>query len=116
VLERARAAGQIGQSLEADIVLTGNVALDQILGGMDIDLAKVFIVSHVDVRSGQPEGEMVELEGVGAVGISMARARGQKCARCWNYREEVASEEGLCSRCEKIVADYDSGLSFASVR
>jgi isoleucyl-tRNA synthetase len=116
VLERARAAGQIGQSLEADIVLTGSAGLDQILGGLAVDLAKIFIVSHVDVRSGQPEGEIVEVEGVGSVGVSMVPARGRKCARCWNYREEVTSEEGLCSRCEKIVSDYDSGLSFASVR
>ncbi|HKR63644.1 MAG TPA: isoleucine--tRNA ligase, partial [Thermoanaerobaculia bacterium] len=44
VLERARAAKEIGQSLEADITLYGNVPQ------IGVDLAKLFIVSHVDVK------------------------------------------------------------------
>jgi len=97
VLERARAAKQIGQSLEADITLTGNVQTS-------IDLAKLFIVSHVDIRNEEPSGEdVVEVEGFGRVGIAMTNARGGKCGRCWQYREEVASEGALCARCQKVV-------------
>lgn len=104
VLERARAAGQIGQSLEADIVLTGSFDLPKLLGGLKVDLAKFFIVSHVDVEPGPAQGELVLIEGIGDVGVSMKPARGAKCARCWNYREEVREQGALCDRCEQIVA------------
>jgi isoleucyl-tRNA synthetase len=50
VLERARGAGQIGQSLEADVVLHGNFSPKALTGDLNVDLAKFFIVSHVDFR------------------------------------------------------------------
>ncbi len=101
VLEKARAAGEIGQSLEADIVLSTDATFD-------MDLSKIFIVSHVDVRH-EPPADGIEIEGLGKVGITMAKARGKKCGRCWHYREEVANDGELCARCADIV----SGLSIA---
>ncbi|HUR80209.1 MAG TPA: class I tRNA ligase family protein, partial [Thermoanaerobaculia bacterium] len=95
VLEKARAAKQIGQSLAADVTLHGNVETA-------IDLAKLFIVSHVDVVS-DGGGETVDIEGFGPVGISWTPARGRKCGRCWQFREEVADEGGLCDRCQRVV-------------
>jgi len=98
ILERARAAKEIGQSLEADITLYGDV--DHTL----IDLAKLFIVSHVDLQpANESVADSVEIEGLGRIGIAMKPARGQKCGRCWQYREEVAEELGLCARCQKVV-------------
>jgi isoleucyl-tRNA synthetase len=101
VLERARAGKQIGQSLEADITLHGTVQTS-------IDLARLFIVSHVDV---QPHAEdtavdVVDIEGFGLVSITWSRARGRKCGRCWQYREEVAEEGGLCARCQRVVDSF----------
>jgi len=97
VLERARAGKMIGQSLEADITLYGNVPTD-------VDLAKLFIVSHVDVKEADDTvADSVEIEGLGRIGITMSRARGTKCGRCWQYREEVAEEGGLCARCQSVV-------------
>src|SRR5436190_2745211 len=99
VLERARAAKQIGQSLEADIALHGNI--DDTLG---VDLAKLFIVSHVDIKpAGEVGGDVVDVEGFGPVGITWSPARGKKCARCWQYREEVAEDGGLCDRCQNVI-------------
>jgi isoleucyl-tRNA synthetase len=97
VLERARAAKQIGQSLEADVTLHGDVTTG-------IDLAKLFIVSHVDVAPADAGiADSADIEGFGRVGISMSLARGKKCGRCWQYREEVAEEGNLCARCQKVV-------------
>jgi isoleucyl-tRNA synthetase len=97
VLERARAAKQIGQSLEADITLHGSVRAD-------VDLAKLFIVSHVDILPPTDTAtDAVEIEGFGRVGISWTPARGKKCGRCWQYREEVAEEGDLCARCQQVV-------------
>ncbi|HVE71149.1 MAG TPA: isoleucine--tRNA ligase [Thermoanaerobaculia bacterium] len=95
VLEKARAAKQIGQSLEADVTLRGNVQTS-------IDLARLFIVSHVDVVA-DSGGETVDVEGFGPVGITWSPARGKKCGRCWQYREEVADDGGLCDRCQRVI-------------
>jgi isoleucyl-tRNA synthetase len=101
VLEQARGAGEIGQSLQADVRLSG-VTPQWLLGNLNLDLAKVFIVSHVDFDaavSGQP----FDIDGQ-RIGIQWTPARGKKCGRCWQYREEVAHEGGLCGRCESVVA------------
>ena len=105
VLERARGAGQIGQSLEADIALHGDFSPKALTGALNIDLAKFFIVSHVDFRPpGEVVGDVVDIPGVGTIAVTMAPARGKKCGRCWQYREEVAHDGGLCARCENVIA------------
>ena len=98
VLERARAAMEIGKSLEADVVLYGN------FDAKGIDLAKLFIVSNVDIlTSDESVTDGVELEGIGRIGIAWAPARGKKCGRCWIYRAEVASDGDLCNRCQGVI-------------
>jgi isoleucyl-tRNA synthetase len=105
VIEPARAAKQIGQSLEADIVLFTDLPEEDIFGKLDVDLAKLFIVSHVDIRPlADFKGTGTEVRGLGNIGIAMTPARGIKCGRCWQYREEVRQEGGLCARCEEVVA------------
>src|SRR5262249_57151056 len=84
VVERARGGGEIGQSLEADIALHGNFSPKALTGSLNVDLAKFFIVSHVDFRPpAEVEGEVVEIPGVGAIAVTMSPARGRKCGRCW---------------------------------
>jgi len=104
VLEKARAAKEIGQSLEADITLSGNV--ENVVRETGVDLAKLFIVSHADMNPAADGGaEAVEIEGLGRIAITWSPARGKKCGRCWQYREEVASEGELCARCRTVVDD-----------
>ena len=104
VIEPARAAKQIGQSLEADINIYGDFPPDTILGDVNVDLAKIFIVSHVNFRPlVEFGGEPIEVKGLGKVGIAMVPARGKKCGRCWNYREEVMDEGYPCARCQAIL-------------
>ena len=66
-------------------------------GGADVDLAKFFIVSHVDlVPTGSgATSDFMDIEGFGRVGITMSPARGKKCGRCWQYRDEVTEDGGL---------------------
>ena len=104
VLERARAAGEIGGSLEADIALHGDFSPKVLLGDLNVDLAKLFIVSHVDFRPpAAGPVDFVEIPGVGTISVTMSKARGKKCGRCWQYREEVAQEGMLCARCEGVI-------------
>jgi isoleucyl-tRNA synthetase len=105
VLEGARAAGTIGQSLEADVTLHG-VTREAIVGTLDLDLAKVFIVSHVDFAAATSD-LTIDIEGIGPIGITMLPARGKKCGRCWQYREEVLEDGGLCARCDEVVATLE---------
>ncbi|MGH9458877.1 MAG: isoleucine--tRNA ligase [Thermoanaerobaculia bacterium] len=105
VLEKARARGDIGQSLEADVVLTGAFDPGALTGGLAVDLSKIFIVSHVDLeRTPQPPADGVEIPEVGRVAITVKAARGGKCSRCWHYREEVTEGRDLCARCERVVS------------
>jgi isoleucyl-tRNA synthetase len=105
VIEPARKAKQIGQSLEADITLFMNVPREDFLGKLHVDLAKLFIVSHVDIQPLDAfTGTRSEVRGLGAVGVEMSPARGKKCGRCWQYREEVAVEGDLCARCDDVVS------------
>jgi len=92
VLEVARdpKSKQIGKSLEADIVVSGDLTRESLLGGIDADLARIFIVSHVDFRRGEP-------------GVTSTKARGKKCGRCWNRREEVLHDGDPCARCQAIL-------------
>jgi isoleucyl-tRNA synthetase len=104
VLERARANREIGQSLEADITLYGELTPEALRGSIDVDLAKVFIVSHVDFAPANDAiADAVELPGIGRVGLAVARARGKKCGRCWNYKEEVTADGDACARCSAIL-------------
>ena len=104
VLERARAAQQIGQSLEADIELQTDVTPQALMGTLGLDLAKLFIVSHVDFRPpAEAAAETVDLENLGRIGIVMKPARGRKCGRCWQYREEVAEAGQPCDRCQSVL-------------
>jgi isoleucyl-tRNA synthetase len=108
VIEPARAAKQIGQSLEADITIYGDFSPESILGDVNIDLSKIFIVSHVNFKPlVEFRGEPIEVKGLGKAGIAMSPARGKKCGRCWNYREEVAEDNGLCARCQAILDERD---------
>jgi isoleucyl-tRNA synthetase len=105
VLEVARNAKLIGKSLEADITLYTDVPEEDIFGKLDVDLAKLFIVSHADiVPLAGCAAPIAEIRGLGPVGIVMTAARGIKCGRCWQYREEVREEGGLCARCEEVVS------------
>src|SRR5204862_3528151 len=64
VLERARAAKQIGAFLEADIQLHGDFTSNALTGGLDVDLAKLFIVSHVEiVPPGDAVPDVIDIDG-----------------------------------------------------
>jgi len=81
-LEQARADKTIGKSLEAEVDVTVP-AEDAFLADMDADtLADLLIVSQVRVTVGD------ELT------VTVAPARGVKCARCWKVLSSVGTVAG----------------------
>ncbi|MHB1016916.1 MAG: isoleucine--tRNA ligase [Coriobacteriia bacterium] len=90
-LEDARNAGEVGKSQEARLIVSGPVAVREVLTARpDQALAEMFIVSEVVIGNDATE-----------IGVSVDRATGEKCPRCWNWRE--LESDGLCGRCSEVV-------------
>ena len=102
-LEKARAAGTIGASLQAAPTLhlpTADMAL------LDAaDWATVGIVSALTLSDAPGPADAHQVEGVDGVAVAFATAPGEKCARCWRVLPEVGSRTPhLCLRCDAAVA------------
>jgi len=102
-LERARKAGDIGHSLDSRVLLAGDAAQFDLLDSFGPqDLAKLFIVSQVELESSRGKEE----PGEGKLSIRVLPALGSKCDRCWNHSLSVGSHAGhatLCDRCCTVV-------------
>ena len=99
-LELKRAEKVIGSSLEAAVAISPN-GMD--ISGLEKLLETVFIVSKIEIKD-LPDAEFIG-EATGA-GISVRRAEGEKCERCWTYSETVgkcAEHPTLCERCAHTV-------------
>jgi len=93
-LEEKRSAGDIGSSLEARITLSvPDVSVRSILEEYKGMLRYLFIASEV--------GFSEENSG-SSIGITINKAEGSKCQRCWNYSRLVGGNTEhptLCERC-----------------
>ncbi|MEW6271615.1 MAG: isoleucine--tRNA ligase [Thermodesulfobacteriota bacterium] len=102
-LEAERQAGRIGHSLEARVELAPSPELRELLRERDAFLPELFIVSQVELVPGPlPESPLLA-----GLGIAVAPAAGEKCARCWSYRLDVgrvAAYPGACRRCADVLA------------
>ncbi len=101
-LEEARNEKRIGSPLEARVVATADAETTRFLLGYFEQLRYIFIVSQVEVHEGE------------AFGVSIERAAGIKCERCWNYSTRVgefSEYPTVCERCAdalvEIVAAQD---------
>jgi isoleucyl-tRNA synthetase len=62
------------------------------------------IVSQVSLDESGPDG----------VAVSVSRAEGQKCDRCWRVLPELStSVPGLCDRCVAALPEGDGGREVA---
>ncbi|EOV8659965.1 isoleucine--tRNA ligase [Staphylococcus pseudintermedius] len=100
-LEVARNEKVIGKSLEAKVKIGNSSSFDTLafLEGFN-DLHQLFIVSQVELVE-DTKGEAYQ-HGT----IEIAKADGEKCARCWNYSESLGSVgelDDLCPRCQEVV-------------
>jgi isoleucyl-tRNA synthetase len=89
-IEALRAAGKVGSSLQANVVLS--VAPDDhaLLASLGADLKFVFITSKLTLREGE------------ALAIESSSSEDTKCERCWHYSADVGADSahpGLCGRC-----------------
>ena len=102
-LERERAEGRIGASLQAAPVLAVPAADRSLL---DADgWAEICITSGLTLAEVAPAGAFT-VAGIEGVAVVPARAAGGKCERCWKVLPEVgrhADHPDLCDRCHDAV-------------
>jgi isoleucyl-tRNA synthetase len=101
-LEEARAAKRIASSLEARVEIAAPSAVLSPLREYEAlgrtfpgNLANLFIVSGVTLADAE-----------GPLAVTVERARGGKCERCWTYSENVgrlAPHPAVCERCAAVL-------------
>lgn len=112
-LEKAREAKALGSSLQCSVVIsTDHTRVAEVLTRWLDELSAIFVVSHVEVNEPLPEHspwvEQSEFETTyGSGRVQVLPPRQAKCSRCWRYMAE--EEDGLCHRCEDVVAALEAG-------
>lgn len=101
-LENARNNKIIGKSLEAKVIISNSKNFNTIefLSSFD-NLQQLFIVSQVEFSNDQTENEQFEYSTV-----SVVKADGEKCKRCWNYSKEINIHDesnDICPRCKNVL-------------
>ncbi len=95
-IEDARNDGAFNKSQEVEVTISGDV--DRV-GALAVHgagaLAEIFIVADVKFEP---------VSGSDSFVATVSAASGEKCPRCWNYRD--LGEDGLCARCHDVVAAF----------
>jgi isoleucyl-tRNA synthetase len=103
-IEPLRKNKQIGSSLQARVVVSASAKELPLLETYSAQLPMLFIVSEVDVR---PASRDAEAHDEAHPRVTIERAGGVKCERCWRYVPAVSSDPewaGLCDRCREALA------------
>jgi isoleucyl-tRNA synthetase len=88
-IEKKRESGAIGSSLEAAVFITCSPGEHKLYRAYKEALKEIFIVSSVEIKEGD-------------FGISVEKAKGTKCARCWNWSQDVGRDDNhpdICGKC-----------------
>jgi isoleucyl-tRNA synthetase len=96
VLERARQAKEIGKALEASLSFCGAAAVLEVAKPQTEALRELLNVSQLEIK---PDGQ-------DDIRVSVSKALGQKCERCWHWETDVGSapeHPTICGRCVKVV-------------
>lgn len=103
-LELARNEKIIGKPLEASVTLYADGELYDFLKSVENELPEIFITSYVTVEKG--EGEVKgDVEGLS---VTISKAQGEKCERCWKYSDTVgncAEHPTLCAHCAEVMKE-----------
>ncbi len=95
-LESAREKKVIGSSLEARVTFSTSDAATRAFLDQTRELwPEILIVSQVEIK-----------DGTEPLSVEVSHARGTKCARCWQWKEDVGTHahNDICGRCEEVLA------------
>jgi isoleucyl-tRNA synthetase len=107
-IEPLRQSKALGHSLDASVTLYASDEAFEALSSVASQLRDVFIVSQARVTDEPAPADAIagEVEGVSVV---IERAKGEKCARCWIYDENLGTDPAhpqACPRCTKVLQEY----------
>ena len=100
-LEESRQQKHIGNSLEAKVSLRGGTEILTYLETFSEDLRFLFIVSDVELL----EDSTLDTQ---ALEVTVSKAAGEKCDRCWTYSPSVRTVPEavtVCGRCYAVLED-----------
>jgi isoleucyl-tRNA synthetase len=89
-IEAVRAAGGVGSSLQAEVLITAPAADHAILASLGEDLRFVTITSQARLAAGD------------ALKVAVTPSAATKCERCWHWRSDVGHDPKhptICGRC-----------------
>ncbi|MHB8772014.1 MAG: isoleucine--tRNA ligase [Syntrophales bacterium] len=103
-IETARQGKIVGHSLDAAVTIGVSGDLRALLETHREDLRALLIVSAVDIVDAASIGEAFRSAEIAGLAVAVARAKGEKCQRCWIYSETVgldAEHSTICDRCRE---------------
>jgi isoleucyl-tRNA synthetase len=104
-LEAARAEKRIGSGLEAQLSLAAPASIYPVLDRYRDELRYLFIVSDVVLEKSATSN------GDSGLTITIGKAPGQKCERCWNYSTHVGEDKSyptICERCSAVLSEIEA--------
>lgn len=107
-IEPLRQSKALGHSLDASVTLHATGEAFESLKSVASDLRDVFIVSQAAVTDAPAPADAVQGE-VAGVSVVVAKARGEKCARCWIYDDNLGTDPAhpqACPRCTNVLREY----------
>jgi len=103
-LEEARQKGLIGHSLDAKVEITPHTKRNkELLNNYENILEDLFIVSQVSILEADDNQK--------SLGVSIKKAEGKKCQRCWKYHPQTGEDErypNTCPRCSAVLSKITS--------
>ena len=97
-IEPLRADKKVGSSLEVAVYVKSNE--NELLKSCENELCNIFITSQAFVTEEKPADVLNEYT-EDETTIWVTKAHGEKCCRCWKYRE--LNSDGICSECQEAV-------------
>ncbi|WP_366516795.1 isoleucine--tRNA ligase [Solimonas aquatica] len=107
-LEKLRAAGAIGSSLNAEVTLYAEGETAQALRAPGEELRFWFITSAASVQSASDKPADAADAGNG-VFVSVQACAHAKCERCWHLRADVGSDARHATLCGRCVSNIEGG-------
>jgi isoleucyl-tRNA synthetase len=104
-LEEMRNRKEIGSDLEAQVTIAASEPTYSVLKRWEKDLRYLYIVSQVKLTQAAGNGST-------PISVTVAKADGTKCERCWNYSTRVGEDEKyptVCERCSASLAAIEAG-------
>jgi isoleucyl-tRNA synthetase len=99
----------INSGLEAKVLLNGDLELKSKLKNYLPSLPGLFIVSQVELMNAAAADFRSDV--VPSLEITVQRADGKKCERCWNYSVRVGENSRyptICERCSAAIAEIEA--------